>query len=98
VHKKTYTEKMQRKLILPKIKYHILVGYKPKKQSISKKGANKRPRQCKSNKASHLIRIQLYNSIKHCVPIRACIKTSSTHSKYAKQRISIHIGGSLYAL
>jgi hypothetical protein len=29
--------KMQRKLILPKIKYHLLVGYKPKKQSISKK-------------------------------------------------------------
>jgi hypothetical protein len=84
---------MQRKLILPKIKYHILVGYKPKNRVSPKKGANKRPRRCKSNKASHLIRIQLYNSIKHCVPIRASIKTSSTHSKYAKQRISKHIGG-----
>jgi hypothetical protein len=37
VHKKTYTEKKQRKLSLPKIKYHILIGYKPKKQGISKK-------------------------------------------------------------
>jgi hypothetical protein len=34
---KKHTEKMQRKLILPKIKNHMLVGYKPKKQSISKK-------------------------------------------------------------